>query len=124
MTPRERLEYGYRLAFFPPELDRLWNQIKRAEGSGMPDLPKVLDIAMLLHQALPESGYASQRALNRLALYQARSRAFGTLAFLRNVRIRLGLPGQPPGHVVPAHLVRDVALPPFCRRRPNASGQA
>ena len=119
MTPRERLEYGYRLAFYPPELNRFWNSIKRSAVSATPETSKMLDLVMLLHQALPESGYASQRALNRLALYQAKSRAFGTLAFLRNIRRRLGLPDRPSADVLPAHLVRDIALPPLCHGRAN-----
>ena len=86
MTPREKLQYCYELAFYPPRLQCLWYQLKAGTLPTSPELKEDLDTALLLHQALPETGYASQRALDRLALYQARARAFGTVRFLRNVR--------------------------------------
>ena len=112
MTPREKLQYSYELAFHPPRLNAAWQQIKKGEAED--DIKELLDTALLLHQALPETGFASQRALQRLALYQAKSRAFGMVAFLRNIRTKLGCKelGQ---HVVPGNLVRDIGLPPFCR---------
>jgi hypothetical protein len=76
----------------------------------------LLDEAMMLHQALPETGYSSQRALQRLALYQAKARAFGMVAFLRNIRSAIGC-GEIQSHTVPGHLVRDVGLPEFKAKR-------
>ncbi len=110
MTPREKLEHAYYLAFYPPELNKVWHQIK-TDSVGNPDeLGILLDMALLLHQALPEKGFASQRALNRLALYQAKSRAFGMVRFLKNIRKKMGrMPIS--AQVVPPHMVRDVGLP-------------
>lgn len=70
----------------------------------------------MLHERLPEAGYASHRALKRLAMYQADARVFGMPRFIRNVRRRLG---RPPLKVseVPFEYVRDIALPRFCRPR-------
>ncbi len=112
MTPREKLQYCYELAFYPPRLNSVWQQIKT--GDEVEGIRELLDTALLLHQALPETGYASQRALQRLALYQAKSRAFGMVAFLNSIRSVLG--SKPlEAHVVPGHLVRDIGLPPFSR---------
>jgi hypothetical protein len=116
MTPRERLQYCYELAFFPPRLNEVWHQVKRGEAANVEELGAMLDTALLLHQALPEEGYASQRALNRLALYQAKARAFGMVRFIRNVRRYLGRPPLPQTDV-PAALVRDIGLPPLARPR-------
>jgi len=77
MTPREKLQYSYELAFYPPRLHDAWDQIKRGRMADREALGELLDTALLLHGALPERGYASQRALNRMALYQAKARAFG-----------------------------------------------
>lgn len=112
MTSRERLQYAYELAFYPPRLNEVWWQISKQPASAGGELGALLDQAWLLHQALPERGYASQRALNRLALYQAKARAFGMVTFLRNIRRHLG---RPPieTHVVPGSMVRDIGLPPL-----------
>ena len=112
MTPREKLQYSYELAFHPPRLNAEWQRIKKGEAKE--EIKELLDTALLLHQALPESGFASQRALQRLALYQAKARAFGMVAFIRNIRSVLGC-GELEQHVVPGNLVRDIGLPPFCR---------
>ena len=114
MTPREKLEYAYRLAFYPPELNRVWYQIKTHSVARPDEIGVLLDMALLLHQALPERGFASQRALNRLALYQAKSRAFGMVRFLKNIRMKLG---RKPilEHVVPPSMVRDIGLPQLSR---------
>jgi len=112
MTPREKLQYCYELAFYPPRLNGVWQQIKN--GGEEDGIRELLDTALLLHQALPESGYASQRALQRLALYQAKSRAFGMVAFLNSIRAVLGCKPLDT-HVVPGHFVRDIGLPPFSR---------
>ena len=110
MTGRDKLQICYELAFFPPRLNNLWARVKSGEVTATPDVVEMLDIALQLHQALPESGYASQRALRRLASYQADARAFNMPRFLRNVRTTLGCPPLPPGPV-PGHLVRDIGLP-------------
>jgi len=122
MTPREKLQRAYELAFHPPTLDRTWGQIKRDEVADPDALVELLKMALDLHQALPESGYASHRALQRLALYQANSRQFGTVRFLRNILKRLGVETTFPHGTVPGHMIRDIGLPPFCRQRTGPSG--
>lgn len=114
MTPREKIQLGYELAFFPPVLNGLWGRLRHHPVLTDEAIGEALDMAALLHLALPESGYASQRAMQRLALYQARSRAFGMPAFVRAVRTRLH---RRPlnATVVPGSLVRDIALPVFGR---------
>ncbi|MGA2865732.1 MAG: hypothetical protein ABSF95_14765 [Verrucomicrobiota bacterium] len=114
MSERERLQLAYELAFYPPRLNEFWGRLRRGAVADLEEAGALLDQARLLHQALPEGGYASQRALNRLALYQAKARAFGMVAFLDNLRRYLKRPPMPPG-VVPPHLVRDIGLPPLCR---------
>ena len=49
-----------------------------------------------------------------LALYQAKSRAFHTVSFLRNLRKALGR-GSLPETEVPGNLVRDIGLPCLSR---------
>lgn len=112
MTARDKLQFSYELAFFPPRLNQIWLRVRNQSDDVPADLGEMLDTALLLHQALPETGYASQRALNRLALYQAKSRAFGMVRFLENVRRRLGRP-EITARTVPPHLVRDIGLPVF-----------
>ena len=112
MTAREKLQLSYELAFFPPRLNQMWLRIRNQSDDLPAELGEMLDTALLLHQALPETGYSSQRALNRLALYQAKSRAFGMVRFLENVRRRLGRP-EITVRFVPPHLVRDIGLPVF-----------
>jgi len=114
MTAREKLQAAYELAFFPPRLHEVWNQIKKGEVSQPAALADLVDMALCLHQALPDDGYASQRALKRLAGYQADARAFGTVLCLRNMRSRLGRKGRFPVRIVPGHMIRDMGLPPFC----------
>jgi hypothetical protein len=115
MTPREKLQSAYELAFHPPRLNQAWNQIKRNAVTNLDELTELLDMALLLHQALPEEGVASQRALKRLAFYQARARSFGMVRFLTNIRSRLGR-DELPSRVVPGWMVRDVALPPLSHK--------
>lgn len=118
MTSREKLQRAYELAFYPPRLNEVWRRIQR-NGVDHPDeLGELLDTALILHGALPSSGYSSQRALNRLALRQAKARAFHTVPFLRNLRAALGRSPIPPGEV-PGHFVRDIGLPPLTRRKAN-----
>jgi hypothetical protein len=114
MTRRESLQAIYELAFYPPRLNDAADQIRRGDAAVREALGEMLDIALLLHGALPSGGYASQRALNRLALYQAKARAFNTVTFLRNLRRALGRPPLPLSEV-PGHLVRDIGLPPLSR---------
>ncbi len=124
MTERDELRACYELAFFPPRLNAAWDQIRAGTGADPETLGRQLDTAWLLHQSLPESGYASQRALTRLALYQARARAFGMPGIIRRLRARLGRPPLE-ARPVPGSLVRDIGLPPLARRRiprPRRSG--
>jgi len=115
MSPRERIQLAYELAFFPPRLNGLWNRV-RDGGTVSDNETKALDDAALLQLALPEDCH-SQRALERLALFQAKSRAYGMPAFIRGVRKRLDRPALP-DTVVPNRLVRDIALPPLAHH-PN-----
>lgn len=113
MTAREELQHCYELAFYPPRLHQLWGQIKRGE-KGAEEVAPLLDKALMLHQALPEYGYASQRALQRLASYQAKARAFKTVTFIKNIRKYIGCDELNISEV-PANLVRDIGLPSFSR---------
>ncbi len=114
MTERDKLQLSYELAFFPPRLNELWSRIRIGILTNREEVGQLLDAALLLHQALPDRGYGSQRALARLAQYQANARAFGMVGFLRSIRRSLGR-DNPVGSVVPGHLVRDIGLPPFDR---------
>jgi hypothetical protein len=114
MTERDKLQLSYELAFFPPRLNELWSRIRIGILTNREEVGQLLDTALLLHQALPDRGYGSQRALARLAQYQAHARAFGMVGFLRSIRRSLGR-DNPVGSVVPGHLVRDIGLPPFDR---------
>jgi hypothetical protein len=121
MNSREKLQYCYELAFYPPRLDEVWDRVKRDSISNADELGELLDTALLLHQALPSEGYASQRALNRLALYQAKARAFGTVQFLQNIRRRLGR-GPLTQTVIPGGMVRDVGLPGLSHKPGRSKG--
>ncbi len=114
MTSREKLQYSYELAFHPPRLNEVWYQVKNNTVADLEELGEMLDMALQLHGALPNDGYASQRALNRLALYQAKSRAFHTVPFLNNLRRALGRASLPQTEV-PGNLVRDIGLPRLAR---------
>ena len=114
MTEREKLQLSYELAFFPPRLNEVWTRIRKGTLTNRDVAAELLDTALLLHQALPEKGYGSQRALARLAQYQAQARAFGMVGFLRSIRRQLGRDKMPTS-VMPGHLVRDIGLPPFDR---------
>ncbi len=115
MMSREKMQMCYELAFFPPRLNEVWQSLKRGESTHG-DLGEMLDFALLLHRALPNEGYASQRALDRLALYQARARAFGTVRFLENIRRHLGRAALTE-MTVPGWMVRDIGLPEFSHGR-------
>ena len=116
MTAREHLQKTYELAFHPPSLFAFWRELRKADEATRCAAVKLLDDALLLHQALPASGYASQRALTRLALYQARARAFGLVGQLEYYRQQLGL-APLASHIIPPGMVRDIALPPLARQR-------
>lgn len=118
MKSREELQFLYELAFFPPRLSEFWARIKRGEIDRNAAAAAIRG-ALLLHLALPESGYASVRALKRLAHYQASSKPFGPVAFLTNIAKTLDLDVAPTADHVPPEMVRDVGLPPFCRPRPE-----
>jgi hypothetical protein len=114
MTEREKMQFAYELAFYPPRLNELWRQVRNGSDPLPSETLSCLDTACLLHRALPETRMVSQRALTRLALYQAAARAFGTVRFLEAILRRLGR--NPPVQTeVPPHLVRDIGLPPFAR---------
>lgn len=115
---REEMQFLYELAFFPPRLSEFWGRVKKKEID-RESAAAAIRGALLLHLALPESGYASVRALKRLAHYQAGSKAFGPVAFLTNIAKTLDLDVAPTVAHVPPGMVRDVGLPPFCRPRPN-----
>jgi hypothetical protein len=114
MSPREKLQLAHELAFYPPRLNRVWNDIKRHHVTDTAELAQLLDMALRLHQALPEDGVASAGALKRLA------RTFGMVRFLRNIRAAIGLPADVAETVVPAWMMRDIGLPPLARH-PHAS---
>ncbi len=116
MTPREKIQAAYELAFYPPRIHELWNALKRGELPHRALWLELVDMAISLHLALPESGYASPGALHRLAFYQAQSRCFIMPRCLYNVRKRMNAPGEPPTGSVPGHLVRDIVLPEFSRK--------
>lgn len=113
MNPREKLEQAYALAFDPPSLNALWSRIKHCEVEDIGEITELVDMALMLHRALPDDGYSSQRALKRLAIYQARARSFGMARFLRNIRKTIGASCPPESGTVPAHMIRDMALPEF-----------
>lgn len=117
MSPREKLERAYALAFDPPSLNTLWNRMKRHEVEDVDETAELVDMALMLHLALPDEGYSSQRALKRLAIYQARARSFGMARFLRNIRKTLGAKQPLEAEQAPAHMIRDVALPEFSHHR-------
>ena len=119
ITPREELQFLYELAFYPPRLSEFWGRVKKAEID-RDSAARAIRGALSLHLALPESGYASVRALQRLALYQASSKPFVPVAFLTNIAKQLGLDVAPAADHVPPGMVRDIGLPPFCRPKPEA----
>ncbi|MGD9781205.1 MAG: hypothetical protein AB7V14_03530 [Kiritimatiellia bacterium] len=120
LTPRDQLQFWYELAFFPPRLSEFWGGVKRREIDRTA-AESAIRGALLLHLALPESGYASVRALKRLAEYQARSKPFAPVSFLKNIAKKLNLDVAPRADHVPPEMVRDVGLPPFCRPKRGAA---
>ena len=115
MNSRDELQLAYEIAFYPPRLHQFWNDIKNNRMKNREQTMRLLDMAMQLHSALPEHGFASLRALKRLANYQADARAFGSVTFLRNIRKHLGLSHSVFTDPVPGYMVRDIGLPAFKR---------
>lgn len=116
MTSREELQFLYELAFHPPRLSEFWGQVK----SGQIERDRAAEAirgALRLHLALPESGYASVRALKRLAGYQASSKPFVPVSFLTNIAKQLGVDVALAESHVPPGMVRDIGLPAFCRSK-------
>ncbi len=107
---------AYELAFFPPCAHRLWNTIKKDPSINKQELIDLVDMALMLHQALPESGYASLRALKRLAFYQASSRPFHMVTFLKNIRKKLAGQDSVMSYTLPGKMVRDIGLPTFSHK--------
>ena len=112
MTARERLQLAYEIAFLPRRLNGLFRGWLKNPSAVPVDELKALDEAAMLHLPLPQGGYASVRAVYRLAAYQAGSCDYGMRGFIDNVRTRLN---RPPLMVteVPPGMVKDVALPKY-----------
>lgn len=116
MTPRERLQFVYELAFFPPRSHRLWNELKTQTNFDREEIQRLLLDALSLHLALPEKGFQSYRALKRVAAYQAISKAFGLETFIRNIAKHFGLDVTLSIDKIPPGMIRDLKLPEFSRR--------
>jgi len=123
MNSRMQLQTAYELAFFPPALNKFWRLLKNNRDNITEEQIKLLDMALLLHQALPSDGYASQRALKRVAIYQADSRAFGMVKFLEGIRCNLNLKPLTE-RTIPGWMIRDIGLPAFCRRQASQKPQS
>ncbi len=115
MTPREKLQLAYELAFHPARLNAVWNDWEEGKFADLDGLRLAVDWALMLHQRLPEAPAASGRALRRLAGYQARARLYRLPSMLRRFRERVGGTSAIPEEV-PAWMVRDMGLPVFGRR--------
>jgi len=48
MSPREKLQTAYELAFYPPRLNQTWNQIKRQSVANSEELGEWLDMALAI----------------------------------------------------------------------------
>jgi len=114
MSPREKLQMAYELAFHPALLNAAWNEWEKGEGTDVDTQRSLLNWALTLHQRLPEAPAVSGRALRRLARYQATARLYRLPSMLRRFCDRLGESGEIPDEV-PAWMVRDIGVPPFGR---------
>jgi len=114
VTPRQKLQMAYELAFHPARLNAAWNEWEKGTAADVAGLRLVLDWALTLHQRLPESPGATGRALRRLARYQATARLYRLPSMLRRFREHVGAAGPIPEEV-PAWMVRDIGLPVFGR---------
>ena len=115
MTPRDQLQLVYELAFYPPRLHQFWSELRGQVSIDREQTADLLRKALLLHLALPERGFQSQRALKRVANYQASSKAFGIESFLKNIGKELGLDVIPSVNKIPPGMIRDMKLPEFSR---------
>ena len=115
MTPRERLQLAYELAFCPWRLNGKWRGWVADPASADPDELRALDDAARLHLPLPQRPVSSTRALYRLARFQAESCEYRMRTFIGNVRRALNRVELSETEV-PVGMVRDVALPQFQRR--------
>ena len=113
MTPRDQLQLVYELAFYPPRVHQFWSDLRGKVVIDREQTEDLLRKALLLHLALPEKGFQSQRALKRVANYQASSKAFGTESFLRNIGKKLGLNVISSATKIPPGMIRDMKLPEF-----------
>lgn len=114
MSPREKLQMAYELAFHPARLNAVWNEWEKGRFPDVSLLRSVVDWALTLHQRLPEAPAVTGRALRRLARYQANARLYRMPTMLTRFRERLGATDPIPPEV-PAWMVRDIALPVFGR---------
>jgi hypothetical protein len=120
MTPRQKLQLAYELAFHPVRRIQIWTAWRKGLIRDKAVLEELLDMACALHQRLPEAPHVTSRALRRLAGYQASSRMYRAPSLLRRFRGQLGRTDPIPEEV-PSWMVRDIALPPFSRRRPPST---
>jgi hypothetical protein len=118
MTPRQKLQLAYEIAFHPVRLNQVWNAWGRGLIKDRGALEELLDLACALHQRLPEAPHVTARALRRLASYQAGARMYRAPSLLRRFRSQVG-GATPIPEEVPAWMVRDIGLPVF--GRPNKS---
>jgi hypothetical protein len=61
MRPREKLQLCYELAFFPPRLNELWNEIRSGEIKNLKETAELLDTALLLHSGHCSAWPATRR---------------------------------------------------------------
>lgn len=112
MTPRERQQLAYELAFLPERLNGMWRKWDEARPAVDPDELKALDEAAMLHLPLPEGNAFASNAVYRVALYQAGAAPYGMRTFIANVRKRLGRPALD-AREIPPSLLAEVALPGY-----------
>ncbi len=115
LTPRAELEFVYALAFFPPQLHYFWNDIKKGLLTDKTMIKKMLEKALLLHRALPETGYQSKNTLKRVAMYQANSKPYKQETFIKNILKELDIYSNVKEYNIPGNMIRDIALPKFER---------
>ena len=123
MSPREQLQWAYELAFHPARLNAVWNDWDQGSIRDAEILRETVDWALRLHQRLPEAPAVPMRALQRLARYQVRARAYRLPTMLRRFRAALNQPESRPSsgvpEEVPAWMVRDIGLPIYGRIKDN-----
>ena len=117
LTPREELEFVYSLAFFPPQLHYFWGDIKKRNLSDETIIKRLLKKALLLHRALPETGYQSKQTLKRVAIYQAKSKPYKQETFMKNILKKLEIDSAVTEYNIPGYMIRAIALPKFERKR-------